>query len=80
MRLEFKILWFENQPDDVKTQREEIIEYIESVGFVPYVQMEENSANLQALAASQELYDEFDLVVVDYDLGEPGKNGDWVAQ
>lgn len=80
MRLEFKILWFENQPDDVKTQREDIIEYIGSVGFVPHVQMEVNSANLQALAEVQELYDEFDLVVVDYDLGEPGKNGDWVAQ
>lgn len=80
MRLEFKILWFENQPDDVKTQREDIIEYIESVGFVPHIQMEENAANLQVLADAQELYDEYDLVVVDYDLGEPGKNGDWVAQ
>lgn len=80
MRLEFKILWFENQPDDIRTQREEIIEYIASVGFAPHVQMEKNSANLQRLAEAQELYDEFDLVVVDYDLGEPGKNGDWVAQ
>lgn len=80
MRLEFKILWFENQPDAVKAQREDIIEYIESVGFVPEVQMEESAANLEALAEAQEKYDEYDLVVVDYDLGEPGKNGDWVAQ
>lgn len=80
MRLEFKILWFENQPDAVKAQREDIIEYIESVGFVASVQMEESAANLDALAAAQEKYDEYDLVVVDYDLGEPGKNGDWVAQ
>jgi hypothetical protein len=80
MRLEFKILWFENQPDAVKAQREDIIEYIESVGFVASVQMEEGAANLEALAAVHEKYDEYDLVVVDYDLGEPGKNGDWVAQ
>jgi len=80
MRLEFKILWFENQPDAVKAQREDIIEYIQFVGFVPHVQMEESAANLEELAAAQEKYDEYDLVVVDYDLGEPGKNGDWVAQ
>ena len=80
MRLDFRILWFENQPDAVKAQREDIIEYIGSMGFVASVQMEESAANLEALAAAHEKYDEYDLVVVDYDLGEPGKNGDWVAQ
>lgn len=80
MRLEFKILWFENQPKDVKTQVEEIEEYLSDAGFIPIVCMEKDASNLEALASTQETFDDFDLVVVDYDLGDPDRNGDWVAQ
>ncbi|GAA4779638.1 hypothetical protein GCM10023219_29400 [Stakelama sediminis] len=80
MRLDFKILWFENQPDDVKTQVEEIADYLRTVGFVPHIEMQLDGGEVENLGKIQELYDEYDLVVVDYDLGHPGKNGDWVAQ
>lgn len=80
MRLEFTILWFENQPADVQTQMEEIEEHIREVGFVPDIRMEVNADNLEALSANQMLYNDYDLVVVDYDLGAPGLNGDHVAQ
>lgn len=80
MRLEFRILWFENQPDDVKTTIEDIGEYIAEAGFCPMIQMELSSENIDDLGEYQKNFDEFDLVVVDYDLGNPGKNGDWVAQ
>jgi hypothetical protein len=80
MRLEFKILWFENQPNDVKTQVEEIEDHLRTVGFVPEIQMEPDGSNIQKLGKEQSRFDEYDLVVVDYDLGHPGKNGDWVAK
>ncbi|KIU47551.1 MULTISPECIES: hypothetical protein [Bradyrhizobium] len=80
MRLEFSILWFENQPQDVRTQIEEISDYVREVGFVPKIQIEESAARLAYLATQQQLYDDFDLVVVDYDLGDPSMNGDHVAQ
>jgi len=80
MRLEFKILWFENQPNDVKTQVEEICYHLETVGFIPQITMVPDGENIEAFGEQQSRYDEFDLVVVDYDLGHPGRNGDWVAQ
>lgn len=80
MRLEFKILWFENQPQDVRTQVEEIEEHLSSCGFIPRVAMEIDSTNLKSLSQQQQLFDEFDLVVVDYDLGCEEVNGDQVAR
>jgi DNA-binding response OmpR family regulator len=80
MRLEFRVLWFENQPDDVRTQREEIEEHLREVGFVPEITMEPDAGNLEALSRQQKLFDDFDLVVVDYDLGSPGQDGDHVAR
>lgn len=80
MRLEFKILWFENQPKDVKTQIEEIDEYIREAGFIPIICIEKDASNVEALGERQEAFDDFDLVVVDYDLGDLDRNGDWVAQ
>ncbi|WP_107681111.1 response regulator [Methylobacterium radiotolerans] len=80
MRLEFRILWFENQPQDVRTQLEEIEDYIRDAGFIPRVQMVVDTTTIAALTEQQRLYDDFDLVVVDYDLGDPGMNGDHVAE
>jgi hypothetical protein len=80
MRLDFKILWFENQPNDVRTQMEDIEEHLRSVGFIPKICMIPDGSNIDALGKEQSRYDECDLVVVDYDLGHPSKNGDWVAQ
>jgi hypothetical protein len=80
MRLDFSILWFENQPQDVKTQIEEIEDFIGEVGFTPKLQIEPNGSNLGDLIRQQQAFDDFDLVVVDYDLGSPGMDGDHVAQ
>jgi hypothetical protein len=79
MRLEFRILWFENQPNDVRTQVEETEEHLRSIGFVPRILMVPDGSEIEKYGEQQSKYDEFDLVVVDYDLGNPEKNGDWVA-
>lgn len=80
MRLEFRVLWFENQPQDVRTQIEEIEDYVREVGFIPQIEMQVDASNVEEYARRQQLYDEVDLVVVDYDLGNPDENGDHVAQ
>lgn len=80
MKLDFVILWFENQPKDVQTQMEEIKEYILNMGFNPEIKIEENSKNIGRLSESQELFYDYDLIVVDYDLGVPDENGDHVAE
>ncbi|WP_029922846.1 hypothetical protein [Nevskia soli] len=80
MRLEFRILWFENQPQDVRTQVEEIKEYLVEVGFIPRIDMEIDGGNISELSIRQQKYDDFDLVVVDFDLGDPARNGDQVAK
>lgn len=79
MRLQFRVLWFENQPQDVRTQIEEIEDYVREVGFIPQIEMQVDASNLAEYARQQQLYDEIDLVVVDFDLGNPDENGDHVA-
>lgn len=80
MRLQFRILWFENQPQDVRTQIEEIEEYLRDEGFIPQIEIQVDASNLEEYSRQQQLYDEVDLVVVDFDLGNPDENGDHVAQ
>ena len=81
MRLEFHYsVVLKINPADVQTQVEEIEEHITEVGFIPLIKMERNADNLDSLSHNQVLYNDFDLVVVDYDLGVPGMTGDHVAQ
>lgn len=79
MRLEFNILWFENQPEDVATQMEEIAEHIEAAGFRASLTVKPNADDLNALAERQEKFHDFDLVVIDWDLGGDGMQGDELA-
>jgi len=72
-------LWFENQPQDVRTQVEEIEDCVKDAGFIPRIQMEVDTTNLDALGKQQQVFDEFDLVVVDFDLGKDNMSGDDVA-
>jgi hypothetical protein len=64
----------------VRTQIEEIEEHVREVGFIPKIQIEEDATRIDILSKQQQLYDDFDLVVVDYDLGNRAMTGDHVAQ
>ena len=79
MRLEFGVLWFENQPQEVASQREEIEEIIEDHGYRPDVHLEVDGSNIDTLARDQEAFHRFDLVLVDFDLGG-AEDGDVVAK
>lgn len=75
MRLDFNLLWVENQQDLVQSQREKLERNIRAQGFrlqVKYVDTVE--AAVECLA--DDVYsDHVDLILMDYDLG-PGKKGD----
>lgn len=80
MRLEFGILWIENQPNDIQTQIEEVEEHIQEVGFSAKIELQPNGDKISELSKRQERFHDFDLVVVDYDLGKAGHEGDAVAE
>jgi len=80
MRLQFKILWFENQPKEVKPATDALRSRLDEHGFELELQMERDDSNLALLALDQERYHEFDLVVVDFDLGQQSEKGDVVAR
>lgn len=75
MRLDFNLLWVENQQDLVQSQREKLERNVRAHGFrlqVKYVDTVE--AAVECLA--DDVYsDHIDLILMDYDLG-PGKKGD----
>lgn len=80
MRLDFNVLWVEDQPHNVKTQRDRIEYLLRKEGF-----------RFQALFATtiqdavkylqEEVYgDNIDLVLMDYDLGAGGKGDDGLIE
>lgn len=79
MRLEFTILWFENQFRELESQVDELARHIAENGFVPKFESRSDSAGVDELGRRQENFHEFDLVVVDWDLDGEEK-GDVVAQ
>ncbi|QEI04403.1 hypothetical protein FXN63_00025 [Pigmentiphaga aceris] len=75
MRLDFNLLWVENQQDLVQSQREKLERDVRAQGFRLQVKfMETVEAAIECLA--DDVYsDHVDLILMDYDLG-PGKKGD----
>lgn len=80
MRLQFTILWFENQIDGVTGAIEALRDQLEQEGFDLVVEHQQDDSQLVELSQRQALYHDFDLVVVDYDLGDAAKRGDEIAR
>ncbi|MDC0657412.1 response regulator [Leisingera sp. SS27] len=75
MRLEFNVLWVEDQQDQVIAQKERISTLLRKEGFRFQVQFA-NSVEQASSFLSDDVYgDHIDLVLMDYDLGT-GKRGD----
>jgi hypothetical protein len=79
VRLEFTILWFENQLRDLANQIGELEVHIRKAGFIPNIKIERDASRLEEFSRRQEHFHEFDLVVVDWDLDGKEK-GDEVAR
>jgi hypothetical protein len=69
MRLDFNVLWVEDQPKNVQPQVETIQKSMAVQGFNLSETPCRNIASIRALLAQDVFTDEVDLVLVDWDLG-----------
>src|SRR6266487_5253266 len=74
MRLDFNILWVEDQPDAVKAQFDRIGLLLRKEGFRCNAEFATSVANAKGFLADDIFGDHIDLVLMDYDLGD-GPNG-----
>ena len=75
MRLDFNLLWVENQQDLVQSQREKLERTVRGQGFRLQVKFVETVESAVECLANDVYSDHVDLILMDYDLG-PGKKGD----
>jgi len=75
MRLDFNILWVEDQPDAVKAQRERIDFLLRKEGFRVNAEFAISVAEAKTFLGNDIYGDHVDLVLMDYDLGS-GPNGE----
>jgi DNA-binding NarL/FixJ family response regulator len=75
MRLDYKILWIDDQPAHVKSFQERIERHIREQGFVLDVQVVSKINDVDEAMGDHVHNDGVDLVLVDYDLG-PGGGGE----
>lgn len=75
MRLDFNVLWVEDQPNAVLSQRESIERQIRKEGFRLQVEFATSLTTAKERLSSDIFGDHIDLVLMDYDLGV-GEKGD----
>lgn len=80
MRLDFKVLWFENQMDGVRQAASGMKRALADHGLRLELDQQADASRLEELARHQELYHDYDLVIVDWDLGDGQPKGDEVAK
>lgn len=81
MAQRFQILWFEDQLDEIASQRAELEEQAHEDHGIELIFEDRNVASddiIEDVKRRQKLHHDFDLVVMDYDLGV-GATGDVVA-
>jgi len=75
MRMDFNILWVENQQNLVQSQKERLERLVRGQGFRLQVKFVESVDEAVAILGDDVFTDHVDLVLMDYDLGA-GKKGD----
>lgn len=75
MRLDFNILWVEDQKDNVQAQRERVEMLLEQQGFRLQVKFASSISEAKGYLADDIYGDHIDLILMDYDFGE-GEKGD----
>ena len=77
MRIDFNILWVEDQPNNVQSQREAIDRRIRDEGFRLQVEFAKSVTEARPFLSSDVYGDHIDLVLMDYNLGagESGEEG-----
>ena len=67
--MKFKILWIEDKPSSVDSQKKEIEEFLKEKGFEPDIEMVEDVENIKKIL-DEKINGEVDLIVTDNDLDE----------
>lgn len=80
MRLDFNVLWVDDQPNAVNAQIERIKTQMESEGFSFKPTQCKSLAEVEALIAEDVFQDEVDLILVDWDLGGGVHGQDVIAK
>lgn len=80
MRLDFNVLWVEDQPGAVSAQIERIKTLMEGEGFNFEPTQCKSLTDVKALIADDVFQDEVDLILVDWDLGGGVHGQDVIAQ
>lgn len=79
MNLDFKILWFDDQPDSMNIIVEGIKTRLARLGFKLSIRSIEQVKDLKALVPTLKGEGKFDLIMLDWDMGK-GTSGDVVAK
>lgn len=80
MRLDFNVLWVDDQPDRVRSQITAIAKKMAEEGFEFAPRLCKSIAEVQGEIANHVFTDEIDLVLVDWDLGGGAAGQDVIAQ
>jgi hypothetical protein len=75
MRLEFNILWVEDQKGAVKSQRDRIAQLLRNQGFKLQTEFASSVEEAKGFLANDIYGDHIDLVLMDFDLGSGPKGG-----
>lgn len=80
MRLDFNVIWVEDQPGSVKSQITRIADRMASEGFRFNPTMCTSLGEVETLIAGDVFKDEVDLILVDWDLGAGVKGQDVIER
>jgi hypothetical protein len=79
MRLDFNVLWVDDQPDRVKAQIDAIVRQMQAEGFLFNPTLCNSIEEVRTLIADNVFTDEIDLILVDWDLGSGATGQDAIA-
>jgi len=72
MKINYEILWFEDQPEKLEHDLETIEQYLSDSGFSMKIEMRKTltDAEIDEIVERISKYNKYDMIVFDYDLGD----------
>ncbi|RYC43095.1 response regulator [Pectobacterium zantedeschiae] len=80
MKLEYKILWFDDQPHNVDSAKDGLQTRLARIGFKLNIEWVEKIGNIGSLMTKLARNFNYDLILVDWDLGNDSIKGDELAK
>jgi hypothetical protein len=77
MKLKYKVLWFEDQFDEVQGDFDRLKELVSEYGFTPDFTHRDSitASEIEELSSQLSSYNPYDLIIFDYDLGGQSEDG-----